>query len=130
METGHHDLVLKYFPNDISNIPPEPFVQTPITPQPISCIAMLNPYEQDFPPLERRINQNTRIPSKPYVTPTTVDAQGNYQSIQVEEVLNWQTQNAVCQNKTLIRIDSKLDSLAIKTDALTFQIEQMSEEVK
>ncbi|KAI9120297.1 hypothetical protein K1719_007330 [Acacia pycnantha] len=102
----------------------------PATLQPISCIAMLNPYEQDFPPLERRVDQNTRVPSRPYVIPNTVDAQGIFQSTQTEEVLNWQNQNVVCQNTTLRRIDSKLDSLATKTDGLTYQIDQLSEEVK
>ncbi|KAI9111085.1 hypothetical protein K1719_017960 [Acacia pycnantha] len=126
LETGHHDLVQKYFPST----PSEPFVQPPVTHQPIPCIAMLNPYEQEFPPLEKRIDQNTRVPSKPYFVPNTVDAQGNYQATQAEEVLKWQTQNAVCQNTTLKRIDSKLDSLITKTDGLAYQINQVSEEVK
>ncbi|KAI9107286.1 hypothetical protein K1719_021674 [Acacia pycnantha] len=91
---------------------------------------MLNPYEQEFPPLERRVDQNTKVPSKPYIVPNIVDAQGNYQSSQAEEVLNWQTQNAVSQNIALRRIDYKLDSLTTKTDGLAYQIDQIFEEVK
>ncbi|KAI9111993.1 hypothetical protein K1719_016889 [Acacia pycnantha] len=130
LETGHHDLVKKYFPDAIPSTPLKPYSQAPvITPQPISCIAMLNAYEQDFPPLERKYDQN-RVPSKPYITPNTVDAQGNHQASQAEEVLNWQTQNAVCQNTVLKRIDSKIDSLTTKTDGLFSQLDQLSEEVK
>ena len=91
---------------------------------------MINPYEQEFPPLEKRIDQAKKISSKPYAAPSTVDAQGNFQSSQAEEVLNWHTQNAICQNHTLLRIDSKLDSLTTKTEGLAYQIDQISEEVK
>ncbi|KAI9095418.1 hypothetical protein K1719_026452 [Acacia pycnantha] len=131
LETGHRDLVQKYFPDAIPSTPSEPYLQPLVaTPQPIPCIAMMNVYEHDFPPLERKYDQNTRVPSKPYVTPNTVDAQGNHQASQAEEVLNWQTQNAVCQNTVLKRIDSKIDSLATKTDGLYLQLDQLSEEVK
>ncbi|KAI9102936.1 hypothetical protein K1719_023375 [Acacia pycnantha] len=131
LETGHQDLVQKYFLDEASNTSSEPYVQPPtVTPQPISCIAMLNSYEQEFPPLERRVYQNTRVPSRPYVVPNTVDVQGNYQSTQVKEVLNWQTQNVVCQNTVLKRVDSKMDSLTTKANGLTYQIDQLSEEVK
>ncbi|KAI9127750.1 hypothetical protein K1719_000743 [Acacia pycnantha] len=130
LETGHHDLVQKYFPDAIPSTPSEPYLQPLVaTPQPIPCIAMMNVYEHDFPPLEMKYDQNTRVPSKPYVTPNTVDAQGNHQASQAEEVLNWQTQNAVCQNTVLKRIDSKIDSLATKTDGLYLQLDQLSEEV-
>ncbi|KAI9083023.1 hypothetical protein K1719_035038 [Acacia pycnantha] len=130
LETGHHDLVQKYFPNATPSTPPEPYSQPPVFTQPIPCIAMIHAYEHDFPPLERKYDQNTRVPSKPFVTPNTVDAQGNHQASQAEEVLNWQTQNAVCQNTVLTRIDSKIDSLASKTDRLYLQLDQLSEEVK
>ncbi|KAI9126374.1 hypothetical protein K1719_002795 [Acacia pycnantha] len=127
IKKGHHDLVQKYFPDAIPSTPPEPYAQPPTaTPQPVPCITMLNPYEQDFPPLERKYDQNTRVPSKPYVVPNIVDAQGNYQATQTEEVLNWQTQNVVCQNTVLKRIDS----LTTKTDGLAYQVDQLSEEVK
>ncbi|KAI9124284.1 hypothetical protein K1719_005584 [Acacia pycnantha] len=86
---------------------------------PVPCIAMMHAYEHNFPPLERKYDQNTRVPSKPFVTPNTVDAQGNHQASQAEEVLNWQTQNAVCQNTVLTRIDSKIDSLASKAASCT-----------
>ncbi|KAI9071663.1 hypothetical protein K1719_046371 [Acacia pycnantha] len=85
---------------------------------------------KDMSLVELIVDQNTRVPSRPYVVPNTVDAQGNFQSIQAKEVLNWQTQNIVCQNTTLRRIDSKLDSLTTKTDGLAYQINQLSEEVK
>ncbi|KAI9112896.1 hypothetical protein K1719_016010 [Acacia pycnantha] len=131
METGHHDLVQKYFPDAIPSTPLEPYTQSQTAlPQPIPCIAILTSYDQDFPPLERKYDQNTRVSSKPYVIPSTVDAQGNYQATQAEEVLNWQTQNVVCQNTILKRIDSKIDSLTTKTDGLTYYIDQLSEEVK
>ncbi|KAI9128681.1 hypothetical protein K1719_000164 [Acacia pycnantha] len=129
LETGHHDLVEKYFPNATPSTPPEPYSQPPVFTQPVPCIAMMHAYEHDFPPLERKYDQNTRVPSKPFVTPNTVDAQGNHQASQAEEVLNWQTQNAVCQNTVLTRIDSKIDSLASKTDRLYLQLDQLSEEV-
>ncbi|KAI9098559.1 hypothetical protein K1719_025184 [Acacia pycnantha] len=131
LETGHHGLVQKYFPDSIPSTPPEPYSQSHLpTPQPLPCLAMLNDYEQDFPPLERKYDPNTRIPSKPYVTPNTFDAQGNHQASQAEEVLNWKTQNAVCQNTVLKRIDSKIDSLTTKTDGLYLQLDQLSEEFK
>ncbi|KAI9125414.1 hypothetical protein K1719_004030 [Acacia pycnantha] len=131
LEIGHHDLVQKYFPDAISSTSVEPYAQNQTVPsQPIPCIAMLNPYDRDFTPLERKYDQNTRVPSKPYVIPNTIDAQGNHQATQAEEVLNWQTQNAVCQNTVLKRIDSKIDSLTTRTDGLSYQIDQLSEEVK
>ncbi|KAI9128674.1 hypothetical protein K1719_000157 [Acacia pycnantha] len=130
LETGHHDLVQKYFPKATPSTPPEPYSQPPVFTQPVPCIAMMHAYEHNFPPLERKYDQNTRVPSKPFVTPNTVDAQGNHQASQAEEVLNWQTQNAVCQNTVLTRIDSKIDSLASKTDRLYLQLDQLSEEVK
>ncbi|KAI9109912.1 hypothetical protein K1719_018953 [Acacia pycnantha] len=87
LETGHHDLVQQYFPNAIPGTPPEPYSQPPvITPQPVPCIAMMNAYEHDFPPLERKYDHNTRVPSKPYVTLNTVDAQGNHQALRAEEL--------------------------------------------
>ncbi|KAI9086870.1 hypothetical protein K1719_031193 [Acacia pycnantha] len=78
LETGHHDLVEKYFPNATPSTPPEPYSQPPIFTQPVPCIAMMHAYEHDFPPLERKYDQNTRVPSKPFVTPNTVDAQGSH----------------------------------------------------
>ncbi|KAI9108097.1 hypothetical protein K1719_020970 [Acacia pycnantha] len=80
--TRHYDLVRKYFPDVVPNSPPEPHNHPLAALQPVSCIAMLNPYEQDFPPLERRVDHNTRVPSRPYVVPNTVDAPRNYQSTQ------------------------------------------------
>ncbi|KAI9077221.1 hypothetical protein K1719_040792 [Acacia pycnantha] len=131
VEAGHLDLVQKYFPDATSSQPPEPYVQ-PQAPlqQPVSCIAMMRPYEQDFPRLERKYNQTTRVSSRPYVIPTTVDAHGNYQATQTEEVMNWQTQNAVAQNSVLHRIDSKIDSLTTKTEGMASQLDSLSEEVK
>ncbi|KAI9107794.1 hypothetical protein K1719_021130 [Acacia pycnantha] len=74
LETGHHDLVEKYFPNATPSTPPEPYSQPPHS-LTAPCIAMMHAYEHDFPPLERKYDQNTRVPSKPFVTPNTVDAQ-------------------------------------------------------
>ncbi|KAI9083358.1 hypothetical protein K1719_034724 [Acacia pycnantha] len=114
----------KYFLDAIPSNSLEPFSQPPGPAQPIPCIAMLNPYEQESPLLERKYNENTRVFSRPYVVPNIVDSQGHYQSSAIEEVLNWKTQNVVSQNLALKRIDSKLDSLALKTDGLAYQIDQ------
>ncbi|KAI9109987.1 hypothetical protein K1719_019028 [Acacia pycnantha] len=62
IETGHHDLVQKYFPDAIPSAPLEPYAQSQTAfPQPIPCIAMLNSYDQDFPPLERKYDQHTMV---------------------------------------------------------------------
>ncbi|KAI9116655.1 hypothetical protein K1719_012313 [Acacia pycnantha] len=88
-----------------------------------------SPYDKDFPPLERRTDENTRVYARPYVTANTIDSQGWVQHASAsDEVLNWHTRNVVCQNKALTKIDSKLDSLAIKTYGLASQMEHFSEE--
>ncbi|KAI9116640.1 hypothetical protein K1719_012298 [Acacia pycnantha] len=92
---------------------------------------MQSPYDKDFPLLERRTDENTRVSTRPFMIPNTIDSQGRVQHASTSyEVLNWQTQNVVCQNTALTKIDSKLDSIAIKIDGLASQMEHFSEEVQ
>ncbi|KAI9126617.1 hypothetical protein K1719_002213 [Acacia pycnantha] len=86
IETGYLDLVWKYFPDVVPSSSPKPATQPPVVAQPIPYIAMLNPYEQDFPPLERKYNEHTRVSPRPYVVPNTIDSQGRYQSSAAEEI--------------------------------------------
>ena len=58
-------------------------------------------YEESFPPLEKQIDTQTRVVSKPFVqSPVTASRQPE-EPKQYEAVLNWQTKNANAQNQTL-----------------------------
>ncbi|KAK7361465.1 hypothetical protein VNO77_03531 [Canavalia gladiata] len=71
--------------------------------------CMMN--EEDFPPLERRDHKARKVVTRPYVQPTEVTPDGSSKpTSQAEEVLNWQTENALAQNIVLQRIEKKVDS--------------------
>ncbi|KAJ9132706.1 hypothetical protein P3X46_033544 [Hevea brasiliensis] len=76
-------------------------------------------YKTDFPPLAQQTDQQTKISTRPFIHSTKVDSEGQITPItQAEEVLNWQTKNATVQNKTLQRIDSKIDQVLTRTQHL------------
>jgi len=84
--------------------------------------------DEEFPPLERKIDVEKRVSIKPFIQPTKVLPDGTYKpSTQAEEVLNWQTTNSLSQNNLLRVIERKVDKL---TETFQYQLNQMSEKVQ
>ncbi|QHO02684.1 polyprotein [Arachis hypogaea] len=79
------------------------------------CIATLKSYEEEFPPLVTQTDEK-KITRRPYVIPQGITPHGHQATTPQEEVLNWHTDNAVSQNKVLLRIDHTLDALVEKTE--------------
>ncbi|QHN76406.1 Polyprotein [Arachis hypogaea] len=63
------------------------------------------------------------------MTSKGVTPQGYQSTIPQEKVLNWQTENAVSQNKVLLRIDHTLEKLVDKTDKLPTQVYSVQAQV-
>ncbi|KAK8481276.1 hypothetical protein V6N11_031157 [Hibiscus sabdariffa] len=74
-------------------------------------------YDTDFPPLEEFMEKEykhvPKIPS-PLVGGKTSAA---------ESTLNWQTENAIAQNKVLHRIDTKVTQMKIKIDQIETKVD-------
>ncbi|QHO48456.1 polyprotein [Arachis hypogaea] len=94
----------------------------------VPCIATLRPYEEEFPPLVTQTDEK-KITRIPYVIPQGITPHGHQATTPQEEVLNWHTDNAVSQNKVLLRIDHTLGTLVEKTEDLSAQISSMAEQV-
>ncbi|QHN78967.1 polyprotein [Arachis hypogaea] len=94
----------------------------------IPCIATLRSYEEEFPPLLTQIDEK-KITRRPYVISQGITPHGHQATTPQEEVLNWHTDNAVSQNKVLLRIDHTLDVLVEKTEGLSAQLGSMAEQV-
>ncbi|XLS96097.1 hypothetical protein HN51_038832, partial [Arachis hypogaea] len=94
----------------------------------IPCIATLRSYEEEFPPLVIQTDEK-KITRRPYVIPQGITPHGHQATTPQEEVLNWHTDNAVSQNKVLLRIDHTLDTLVEKTEGLSVQLSSMAEQV-
>ena len=94
------------------NLVPTPPVPTILE---ISCMmfaSSLATYGADFLALERKSNPTTQTHTKPFIQPTEVQSDGKLKPLtQVEEVLNWQTENSLAQNSLLTKINQKVDSL-------------------
>ncbi|RYR41951.1 hypothetical protein Ahy_A08g038392 [Arachis hypogaea] len=94
----------------------------------VPCIATLRPYEEEFPLLVTQTDEK-KITRRPYVIPQGITPHGHQATTPQEEVLNWHTDNAVSQNKVLLRIDHTLGTLVEKTEGLSVQISSMEEQV-
>jgi len=69
-------------------------------------------YNQEFPSLDREIDQVTKVSTKPYIIPMEVGSEGKLKSLsQAEEVLNGQTDNVRAHNHLLKKIDEKIDKI-------------------
>ena len=71
-------------------------------------------YEETFPPLERQIDTQTRVISKPFVQSPVTASEQPEEPKQYEVVLNRQTKNASAQNQTLQQLGKKIDRVASK----------------
>ncbi|QHN83063.1 polyprotein [Arachis hypogaea] len=87
----------------------------------IPCITTLRSYEEEFPPLVTQTDEK-KITRRPYEIPQGITPHGHQATTPQEEVLNWHTDNAVSQNKVLLRIDHTLDALVEKTEGLSVQL--------
>ncbi|RDX80469.1 hypothetical protein CR513_38976, partial [Mucuna pruriens] len=96
----------------------------------IPCM-MLTTYKQEFPPLERKTDPVTKIATKPHISPSEVGTDGKTKPLsQVEEVLNWQTENARVQNSILMKIDQQVDKISSKLDRSDERLDLLSEKMK
>ncbi|QHN83062.1 polyprotein [Arachis hypogaea] len=94
----------------------------------IPCITTLRSYEEEFPPLVTQTDEK-KITRRPYVIPQGITPHGHQATTPQEEVLNWHTDNAVSQNKVLLRIDHTLDALVEKTEGLSVQLSSVALQV-
>ena len=89
-------------------------------------------YQKQFPPLEKQIDLQTKVTTKPFVhSPVTPNGQLE-EPKPFEAVLNWQTQNARAQNLAFRSLDEKIEKVAFqvkqidtKVDKITSQLKQM-----
>ncbi|CAJ1969407.1 unnamed protein product [Sphenostylis stenocarpa] len=86
-------------------------------PQPIqtqSCMMLSS--EEEFPSL-RQANPQEETVMKPFIYSKEVTAEGSKKPIsQAEEVLNWQTKNALAQNSLLQKIERKMDRIELSIE--------------
>ena len=76
------------------------------------------PYQEQFPSLEKRINPQTKVATRPFVPlPVTPNGQTEEPS-PFEAVLNSQSENASAQNSVLERLDGKVDSIAAQLEKM------------
>ena len=70
-------------------------------------------YDTNFPSLQETATQQPKVvPSK------VIQPDGSTPKLsQAEAVLNWQTENALAQNKTMTRLEQKLDLVAHQVDS-------------
>ncbi|KAI9086617.1 hypothetical protein K1719_031211 [Acacia pycnantha] len=73
--------------------------------QALPCIAMLRSsnYEEEFPALELKTNDNTKVTRRPYVVASEVTLQGPKLASPADKVHNWHTDNVVSQNNSFIK---------------------------
>ncbi|KAH9686215.1 hypothetical protein KPL70_014290 [Citrus sinensis] len=97
------------------------------------CIMFSSsPYQEQFPPLEKQIDPQTKVTTKPFVH-SLVTSNGQLEEPKpFEYVLNWQTQNARAHNSVFRSRDEKIEKVAFqvkqtdtKVDKITSQLEQM-----
>ncbi|XP_029131028.1 uncharacterized protein LOC114917120 [Cajanus cajan] len=92
---------------------------------------MFSEPKDDFPPLERRIDPNTRYSTKPTVIPAEIGTDGKPKVLsQAEEVLNWQTENAQAQNSLLKRIDDKMTKMSSSMQKSEDKLDYLSTKMK
>ncbi|KAH9792652.1 hypothetical protein KPL71_004214 [Citrus sinensis] len=97
-----------YPPSSYKSFPPQPppDPKPPVNPIRSCLMFSSHSYEESFPPLEKQIDTQTRVTSKPFVqSPITASGQPE-EPKQYEAVLNWQTKNASAQNQTLQQLAS------------------------
>ncbi|KAH9792728.1 hypothetical protein KPL71_004250 [Citrus sinensis] len=110
--------------------PPDP--KPPVHPIRSCLMFSSHSYEESFPPLEKQMDTQTRVTSKPFVqSPVTASGQPE-EPKQYEAVLNWQTKNASAQNQTLQQLGKKIDRVGsqvsqteTKVDSISSRLDQM-----
>ncbi|CAJ1851051.1 unnamed protein product [Sphenostylis stenocarpa] len=84
-------------------------------PQQTQCCMMLSS-EEEFPSL-RRANPQEETVMKPFIYSREMTAEGSKKPIsQAEEVLNWQSKNALAQNSLLQKIERKMDKIELSIE--------------
>ena len=105
---------------------------TPIQTIPQICMmSSSESYDHDFPPLKKyeTSDENGTSSQQPKIlNPTIKDADGTPKKISpAEEVLNWQSENLIAQNKILKKIDKRTKVLQTSHEAL---VERLSAKIQ
>src|ERR1044072_6281895 len=88
-------------------------------------------YDHNFPPLGRNNDPIRKIQTKPFVTSLEILLGGTSKpATQVEEVLNWQTENSLAQNRILQKIYEKVDFLEQEISKMSKRMQEHYKEVK
>ncbi|XP_048230557.1 uncharacterized protein LOC125370129 [Ricinus communis] len=97
-------------------------------PKPVAVPCfMVNP--EEFPPLERKENEQSKAPTRPFIMKDTIQPAGSLAPLSAaEEVLNWQTNNAVAQNRYLKKIDNRLSEVYERTSSIETHVTSFRQE--
>ncbi|KAH9697815.1 hypothetical protein KPL71_023772 [Citrus sinensis] len=134
-----------YLPEDDDDEPdyPPPLSCKPVrssagllpTPPTVSCMmfssasASASDYSSEYPPLEKRSDQNHQVWSKPFVNSPISSSEHLEEPKPFEAVLNWQTQNARVQNASLTSLHSKVDQIAHRSSAVEIRVTSLSDQL-
>jgi len=81
--------------------------------------------------LERRVDPVLNVATRPTISPTEIGPEGRPKPLsQVEEVLNWQTENAKAQNSILKCIDAKIERIATHADQSNDRLQHLSDKMQ
>ncbi|KAI9080014.1 hypothetical protein K1719_038079 [Acacia pycnantha] len=87
-------------------------------------------YEEEFPPLQVRTNEQTRVTTRPYIPATEVTPHGTYKPITPdEEVLNWQLKTLSAITKSYTISTKRIDHLISKMNILLFRLTQLQKKL-
>ncbi|KAH9697817.1 hypothetical protein KPL71_023772 [Citrus sinensis] len=86
-------------------------------------------YSSEYPPLEKRSDQNHQVWSKPFVNSPISSSEHLEEPKPFEAVLNWQTQNARVQNASLTSLHSKVDQIAHRSSAVEIRVTSLSDQL-
>ncbi|KAG5032675.1 hypothetical protein JHK82_016250 [Glycine max] len=107
-----------------------PSLKIPATPIPCMMLSSTS-YDQEFPSLDKKTDPVTKVSTKPYIIPTEVGPEGKLKSpSQVEEVLNWQADNARAQNHFLKKIDEKIDRICTQVSTNDEKLQYLPDRMK
>ncbi|KAH9649371.1 hypothetical protein KPL70_025953 [Citrus sinensis] len=109
--------------------------QPSIQPTPIQSCMMITSslYQEQFPPLEKHTDPQTKVVTKPFIL-SPVTPTGQLEDPRpFKAVLNWQTQNARAQNSAFKTLDDKIERVATqvkRTDTKGPEFNQKEAEIR
>lgn len=111
------------------DIDPAPVFSTPTAPS--SSVLMYYHKDEDFPPLTPFVKWSSRHAPKVQNAQPEILLSGQTRPVSAaEEVLNWQTENALAQNQALSRIDQGVTHVSTTLTQVATQMDAQSSQVK